>query len=205
MPVIVLGGIYGGMFTPTEAAVVAVVYGLIIGIFVYKQIAFINLKEIFHSTVLTTSSIGLIIATASFFSLWLTLERVPHSLAEGFQNANFTPLITILLINLFLLFLGCFMDAPSATIITVPILLPLVKAIGMDPVHFGIIMIVNLSIGGLTPPLGVQLFIAAQVGKTKFEHLLRPVLPFIFIMIVDLLIITFLPQISSGIASTIIK
>ncbi len=204
MPFIVLGGIYGGIFTPTEAAVIAVVYGFIISAFVYKEISFHDIRMILHSTVITTSVIGLIIASASFFSLWLTLERVPHSLAEAFNNVNFSPLVTILIINLFLLILGTFMDAPSATIITVPILLPLVKAIGIDPVHFGIIMVVNLSIGGLTPPLGVQLFIAAQVGKTKFESLLKPVLPFILILIIDLLLITFLPQISSGISSSFI-
>lgn len=205
MPIIVLGGIYGGFFTATEAAVVAVVYGLIISAFVYKEISFRDMKMILHSTVVTTSVIGLIMAAASFFSLWLTLERIPHTIAEGFNNANFSPLITILIINLFLLILGCFMDAPSATIITVPILLPLVKAIGLDPVHFGIIMVVNLSIGGLTPPLGVQLFVAAQVGKTKFESLLKPVLPFILILIVDLLLISFLPQISSGISSSFLQ
>ena len=200
MPIIVLGGIYGGYFTPTEAAVIAVVYGLIIGKFVYKEINFAILKEILQSTVVTTASIGLIMATSAYFSIWLVLERIPHSLAEWFANVNLSPIVTILLINLFLLLLGTFMEAPAATIITVPILLPLVTGMGMDPIHFGIIMLVNLSIGGLTPPVGLLLFVVAKIGNTKFERLLKPGIPFFIILIVDLILITFLPQITVGIS-----
>ncbi|WP_144548453.1 TRAP transporter large permease [Bacillus sp. X1(2014)] len=200
MPIIVLGGIYGGYFTPTEAAVIAVVYGLIIGKFIYKEINFAVLKEILQSTVVTTASIGLIMATSAYFSIWLVLERIPHSLAEWFANANLSPIVTILLINLFLLLLGTFMEAPAATIITVPILLPLVTGMGVDPIHFGIIMLVNLSIGGLTPPVGLLLFVAAKIGNTKFERLLKPGIPFFIILIVDLILITFLPQITVGIS-----
>lgn len=200
MPVIILGGIYGGWFTPTEAAVVAVVYGFIVGIFVYKKITFPVFKDILRSTVRTTSAVGLIIATASFFGVWLTLERLPHTIAETFNNANLSILVTIIIINIFLIILGTFMDASAALIISTPILVPVVTAMGMDPVHFGIIMILNLGIGLLTPPLGVGLFIAAKVGNTKFEAILKPVIPFIIILIVDVAIVTLFPQISSGVA-----
>jgi len=169
-------------------------------VFVYKQINFTVMKKILHSTVLTTSTIGFIIAAASFFGMWLTLERVPYTIAEAFQSSGFTPFFTMILITLFLLLLGCFMDATAALIITTPILFPIAVDMGFDPVHFGIIMIVNLSIGYLTPPLGVGLFVAAKVGGTRFESLIKPVLPFVFILIIDVILIILLPQISSGIA-----
>lgn len=203
MPIIILGGIYGGFFTPTEAAAVAVVYGLIIGIFVYKQITFTSLKRILLSTVLTTSALGIIIATASFFGLWLTLERVPHGIATSISEANLSPFLTILIINIFLLILGTFMDASAGLIISTPILVPIAQVAGMDPVQFGIMMIVNLGIGLLTPPLGVGLYIAAKIGHTKFEKLIRPAILFIIVMIVDVAIIALFPQITSGFANLI--
>ncbi|WP_158736826.1 TRAP transporter large permease [Alteribacillus sp. YIM 98480] len=201
MPVIILGGIYGGIFTPTEASAIAVVYGFIVGKFVYKQITFGTMKKIFLSTVLTTSALGLIIATASFFGMWLTIERVPHEIATAISEANLSPLVTVILINVFLLFLGTFMDASAALIISTPILLPIVTSIGMDPIHFGIMMVVNLGIGLLTPPLGVGLFIASKVGDVKYEKLIKPALPFIIILIVDVILIALFPQISVGLTN----
>lgn len=201
MPVIILGGIYSGLFTPTEASAVAVVYGFLVGVFIYKEITFPVMMQILRSTVLVTSSIGLIIGVSSFFGIYLTLSRLPQMIAETFSNASLSPFVTIVIINLFLLVLGTFMDAAAATIITVPILLPLVTFAGIDPVHFGIILIVNLGIGTLTPPLGVLLFVAAKVGETKYEALIKPAIPFILILIVDLIILTALPQLSSGFAA----
>ncbi|MFD1708937.1 TRAP transporter large permease [Siminovitchia sediminis] len=200
MPVIILGGIYGGIFTPTEAAAVAVAYGFIVGTFVYKEINLSILRKILISTVLTTSSLCLIIATASFFGMFLILDRVPQNLAAAIESANLGPVAAMLLINLLLLLLGTFMDAAAALIITTPILLPVAVNLGFDPIHFGIILIVNLSIGVLTPPLGVNLFVASKVANTTFEGAVRKVIPFILIMIVDLILIIFLPQISSGFA-----
>ncbi|CAM5218195.1 C4-dicarboxylate transporter DctM subunit OS=Ureibacillus acetophenoni OX=614649 GN=SAMN05877842_109135 PE=4 SV=1 [Ureibacillus acetophenoni] len=205
MPVIILGGIYGGFFTPTEAAAVAVIYGFIIGLFVYKQINFESIKKILLSTVLTTSALGIIIATASFFGLWLTLERVPHNIATAISEADLSPIVTIIIINIFLLILGTFMDATAGLIISTPILVPIAEAAGMDPVQFGIMMIVNLGIGLLTPPLGVGLYIAAKIGNTKFEKLIKPALWFILVMIIDVAIIAIFPQITSGFASYVSK
>lgn len=201
MPIIILGGIYSGIFTPTESAAIAVVYGFLVGVFIYKQITFTVLKKILFSTVITSSTIGLIMATASFFSIWLTLERVPHVIAETLQSANFSPLLTILLINLFLLFLGTLMESNAAMLISTPILVPIAISIGMDPIHFGIVMLLNLTIGILTPPVGMGLFVASKIGNVNFESLIKPSLPFIFILIIDLLIITLFPQLSIGFAN----
>ncbi len=198
MPVIILGGIYGGIFTPTEASVIAVVYGFVIGVFIYKKITFAVFKKILLSTVLTTSSIGLIIATASYFGMLVTLERVPHNIAETLSDVNLSPFAILILICVFLLLLGTFMDGMAALIIATPILFPVAIGIGVDPVHFGVLMVVNLSVGLLTPPLGVGLFVAAKIGKVKFESILKPILPFILILILDIIIITLLPQISVG-------
>jgi C4-dicarboxylate transporter DctM subunit len=200
MPVLILGGIYGGFFTPTEASVVAVVYGFIIGIFVYKKITFSVLKEILHSTVVVVSSLSMIIASASFFGLWLTMERIPHELGTFITNSNLSPFFVMALIIILLLAVGTFMDEISAIIILTPILLPVVTAIGFDPVHFGVIMVINLAIGLLTPPVGLSLFVAAKVGNVNHEALIKPVLPFIFILIVDVILLVLLPQISVGIS-----
>lgn len=201
MPIIILGGIYGGIFTPTEASVVAVFYGFIVGVFVYKKITFSVFKEILLSTVITVSSISLIVASASFFGLWLTLERIPHTLGEMFTATSLPPALIITIIIVFLILIGTFMDEMSSIIILTPILLPVVTAIGMDPVQFGVIMIVNLAIGLLSPPVGLSLFVAAKVGNINHEALLKPIIPFILILIVDIILIVIFPQISVGIAN----
>ena len=203
MPVIILGGIYGGIFTPTEASVVAVVYGFLVGIFVYKQITWNVMKKILRSTVLTTSALGLIIATATYFGNWLTLAQVPQAIAALFQEANLGPIVTLMLINLFLLLVGTFMDSSAALIIATPILVPVAAAMGFDLIHFGIIMIVNLAVGLLTPPLGVSLVVAAKVGNTSFESLLRPTMTFLIVLIIDIVLLTVLPQLSIGFANLI--
>ncbi|MFC2949702.1 TRAP transporter large permease [Virgibacillus sediminis] len=201
MPVIILGGIYGGFFTATEASVVAVVYGLLIGIFVYRKITLPVFKEILLSTVLTVSALSLIIASASFFGLWLTVERVPHMMGEYITSANLPAFAIFLMIVAVLLVVGMFMEALSAIIILTPILLPIVTTLGMDPVQFGIIMVVTLSIGLITPPIGMNLFVAAKVGSTGYESLIRPAVPFIAILILDVIIFILFPQISAGIAA----
>lgn len=196
MPVIILGGIYGGFFTPTEASVVAVVYGFIIGVFVYKQINLQTLREMLVSSVVTTSVILFIIGSASIFGMVLTREQVPQSIATLLSESNLSPIIILLLVNLLLLVVGTFMETIAAIIILTPILLPVVMQIGIDPIHFGIIMTANLAIGLITPPVGVSLFVGARVGNTKFEPLVRAVIPFMLMMIVSIVIITFIPQLS---------
>lgn len=196
MPVIILGGIYGGFFTPTEASVVAVVYGFIVGVFVYKQINLKTLREMLVSSVVTTSVILFIIASASIFGMVLTREKVPQSIVTLLSESNLSPVVILLLVNLLLLIVGTFMETIAAIIILTSILLPVVTQIGIDPIHFGIIMTANLAIGLITPPVGVSLFVGARVGNTKFEPLVRAVVPFMLMMIVSVIIITFIPQLS---------
>ncbi|EGA89271.1 C4-dicarboxylate transport system (permease large protein) [Planococcus donghaensis MPA1U2] len=196
MPVIILGGIYGGIFTPTEAAVVAVVYGLFVGIFIYREIKLTDLARIFSSSVIVTSVIMFIIAGASVFGYYLTRQRIPAELTELMLSVTDNWIIALLILNLLLLICGVFLETSAAIIILTPILVPIANALGIDLVHFGIIMIVNLGIGFITPPVGVNLFVAANIAGTKFESLLKAIVPFILVMIVDVLIISFIPAIT---------
>ena len=196
MPVIILGGIYGGIFTPTEAAVVAVVYGLFVGIFIYREIKLADLARIFSSSVVVTAVIMFIIAGASVFGYYLTRQRIPAELTELMLSVTDNWIIALLIINLLLLICGIFLETSAAIIILTPILVPIASALGIDLVHFGIIMIVNLGIGFITPPVGVNLFVAANIAGTKFESLLKAIVPFVLIMIIDVLIISFIPGIS---------
>lgn len=196
MPVIILGGIYGGIFTPTEAAVVAVVYGLIVGIFIYQEIKLADLTRIFSSSVVVTAVIMFIIAGASVFGYYLTRQRIPAELTELMLSVTDNWIIALLIINLLLLICGVFLETSAAVIILTPILVPIASALGIDLVHFGIIMIVNLGIGFITPPVGVNLFVAANIAGTKFESLVKAIIPFIIVMVVDVLIISFIPGIS---------
>ncbi|WP_199434756.1 TRAP transporter large permease [Qaidamihabitans albus] len=196
MPLIVLGGIYGGVFTPTEAAAVAALYGFLVSAVVYRQLTWRRIGEILNSTVVVTGALLFIIAVASFFSIWLTLQRVPYSIAQAFESSPLSGAVTLLLMLVFFLVVGMFMEASAALIISTPILLPVAVAMGMDPVHFGVFMIAALSIGMLTPPLGVGLFVAAQVGQTSFTSVVRPALPLIVMMIVGVVAILFIPPLS---------
>jgi C4-dicarboxylate transporter, DctM subunit len=198
MPIIILGGIYGGYFTPTEASVIAVVYGLLVGTFVYRQISWKVLKQILLETVTVVSALSFIIATASFFGFYLTIEQVPQQIGSLITNANIAPIVVVLLIVALLMVVGMFMDEISAIIILTPILLPVVVAIGMDPIHFGVIMVINLAIGLLTPPVGLSMFVAAKVANIEHDKLVKPLLPFIFILVIDVLILYLIPEISLG-------
>lgn len=201
MPLIILGGIYSGKFTPTEASVIAVVYGFLIGKFVYKKITMEVMKKIILDTVVVVSSLSVIIASASFFGFYITIERIPHELALIISEMNLQPIVVMMVIIVFLLFVGMFIDEISAIIILTPILVPIVTAVGIDPVHFGLLMIVNLTIGLLTPPVGLSLFVAAKVGNLLPEKLIKQLIPFIIIMVLDVIILYFLPQLSIGVVN----
>lgn len=201
MPVIILGGIYGGIFTPTEAAVVAVFYAFFVGFFVYKELNLKNLMGIFTKSALTTSIIMIIIANAGVLGWILTRERVPQLVAESFLQFTESPILFLILINVLLLFIGMVFETSAAIIILAPILAPIAVMVGIDPVHFGIIMVVNLAIGMVTPPVGVNLFVAAPIADTSLERLSRAVLPFFLILIVNVLVISFVPSISTFLPS----
>ena len=197
MPVIILGGIYGGVFTPTEAAVVAVVYGFIVGKFVYRELSFGRMKDILVNTAMGTAMIFFIIATSSVFSWILTAQQVPQEVAKAILSVSKNPVVILLMVNLLLLFLGTFMETVASIIIVVPVLLPVMTQIGVDPLHFGIVLVVNLAIGMVTPPLGVCLFVGCSIAGIKLEAISKAALPFIIVMIVDVLLLTYLPWIST--------
>ena len=196
VPVIILGGIYGGVFTPTEAAAVAVAYGFIVGVFVYKDLSIKDVPKVVMDAGLTTATILVIIGTATTFGRILTLERVPQSLVEVISNFSTNPYVIMLLINILLLIVGCFMETLAAIIILAPILLPVAMAVGIDPVHFGIIMVVNLAIGFITPPLGVNLFVTCGISKMSIEEVSRSVVPWFFVMLTALVLLVLFPQLS---------
>ena len=197
VPVIILGGIYGGIFTPTEAAAVAVAYGLIVGLFVYRDLKAKDLYRIFGSAALTTATIMVILGTATTFGRILTLERIPTMIADFFESVAKGPIMLMILINILLLIVGCFMETNAAIIILAPIFLPIVESMGINPVHFGIVMVVNLAIGFVTPPLGVNLFVACNVANAKLEEICKGILPILGVMIVDLLLITYVEPLST--------
>ena len=197
VPVIILGGIYGGIFTPTEAAAVAVAYGLIVGLFVYRDLKAKDLYRIFGSAALTTATIMVILGTATTFGRILTLERIPTMIADFFESVAKGPIMLMIRINILLLIVGCFMETNAAIIILAPIFLPIVESMGINPVHFGIVMVVNLAIGFVTPPLGVNLFVACNVANAKLEEICKGILPILGVMIVDLLLITYVEPLST--------
>ena len=196
MPVIILGGIYGGVFTPTEAAAIAVVYGFIVALFIYKEIKLKDIGDIVLKSALMTSVILVIIGTSAGFGRILALERIPQFITNVIVNFSSSKIVVLLLLNLLLLFVGTFMETLAAVIILTPILLPVVTSFGMSPVHFGVMMVINLAIGFVTPPLGANLFVTTQIMDITFEEIARAIVPFILTMVIALLFITFIPIIS---------
>lgn len=195
-PVIILGGIYGGIFTPTEAAAVSVIYSLIIGLFVHKELNFKQMLDVTKRACETTATILVVIGCATGFSKVLTLGRIPTTVATLLTTMTDSKVLILLLINLLLLLVGCFMETVCAIMILAPILFPVVTALGVDPVHFGIIMVTNLAIGFITPPLGVNLFVASRVGETTLDVVIKGIIPFLVLMIATLMLITYVPAIS---------
>ncbi|MCX2696480.1 TRAP transporter large permease [Ochrobactrum chromiisoli] len=196
VPVIILGGIYGGIFTPTEAAAVGVIYGFVVGTFVYKELSLKDLYKIFAGSGLTSASIMLIVGTATIFGRALAIEGVPVMLANTISSMVDQAWLLLLAINVILLIVGTFMETIAAIIILTPILLPLVTALGVSAEHFGIVMIVNLAIGMITPPVGVNLFVASRVSGLSLETVVKGAITPMIVMIGVLMIITYVPALS---------
>lgn len=194
MPIVVLGGIIGGIVTPTEAAVIAVVYALILGIFIYRELRFKEIYGIFVRSMLNATLVLFIISVASVFSWIITRELIPQRVATLLGALSSNPWIILLIINIILLIIGTFLDIGSALIIFVPVLMPVINSLGIDPVFFGVIMVVNLAIGMVTPPLGVCLFVACSIAKIDLETISRDLWPFLAGMIAVLLLITYVPS-----------
>lgn len=195
-PVIILGGIYGGIFTPTEAAAVSCVYTFVIGKFVYKELDMKKLIDCLKDTVLLAGATSFMIGLSSGFAFLLTMKQVPNTVAEALLSVSDNKIVILLIINVFLLIIGCFIDNISSCTILAPILLPVVVALGVDPIHFGIIMTMNLAIGSITPPYGANLFIASAVGNTPMESIIKRVWPLILTITVVLILTTFIPGLS---------
>ena len=196
MPVIILGGIFGGIFTATEAAVVAVAYALFLGVVVYRELPLRALPRIFASAAVTSSVVMIIVAFAAMFAFALHLLRAPQQIGQLLTTITENPIYFLLLVNLFLLVVGMFMETFAAIVILGPILSPIAASYGIDPVHFGLIMIVNLAVGMVTPPVGVNLFIACGIARISMEQLMRPLAVFLVVLIANLMIITYVPGLS---------
>ncbi len=196
MPVIILGGIYGGVFTPTEASAVAVVYALVVGVFVYRRLDLKTLSHTFHRSVISTAVIMFIIANAGVFGFLLNRAGVPQALGD-LLGSFFSDKYTFLLgMNLALFLIGMFIETSASIVVLAPLLLPVAMQFGVDPAHFGVIMVVNLALGMVTPPFGVNLFAACTVAQLPLERMIRSLVPFVLVTFGCLIIITYVPQLS---------
>jgi C4-dicarboxylate transporter DctM subunit len=196
LPVLILGGIYSGVFTPVEASVCAVAYALVVSVVVYRELTWASLMEAFDGAIKLGGALMIIVACSTVFATVVTLERIPQDVLETFGGVTESAIVMLLLICAFLIVIGTFMETISAIIILAPILVPLVKSFGVDPVHFGIILIVTIEIAFLTPPLGVNLFVASQIANIRFERVALAILPFVVTLIASMLIVIFVPQLS---------
>ena len=196
MPVIILGGIYGGVFTPTEASAVAVIYALFVGMVVYREIRLSDLLPIFRKSTLSSSVIMFIIANAGLFAYLITRAGVPDAIGVFLKDVLQSPMLFLLGVNAALFIIGMFIETSAAIIVLAPILAPVAVHFGIDPVHFGIVMVVNLALGMITPPFGVNLFAACTVAKISLDRIVTQLLPFVAVVLTCLMIITYVPQIS---------
>jgi C4-dicarboxylate transporter DctM subunit len=195
-PVVILGGIYTGVFTPTEAAGVAGIYGILVTRFIYRDISWTRLWEFSVNSVFLTAQIMIIVAASGVFSWLLTISGVPQTLVGFIRGLDLAPWTMLLAVNAFLLVVGCLIDPTSATLILTPLLVPIARDAGLDLIHFGIILTVNLSIGMFTPPFGLNIFISQALFKAPMARIAAGLVPFIWIQIVALVIITYVPHLS---------
>lgn len=196
MVVLILFGILGGVFTPTEASVVAVVYALLVGLFVYRELKPRDIPRIVIESVRMTTSVMILVGLARLFAWIITTERIPQLVAQGILNISTNPYVVILLINAILLFVGCFMETVAALVIFVPVLLPVALKIGMDPIHFAVMVVLNLIIGLTTPPVGVCLFVAANIARIPLGTLVKAMVPFLLVLLAVLFLVSYVPAVS---------
>ncbi|MBD5642278.1 MAG: TRAP transporter large permease [Desulfovibrio sp.] len=195
MPVIILGGIYSGLFTPTEAAAVAAVYGGLVGFFIYRELHFRDLSRTLLNAAYNTTMIMFVVGAANLFGWILTNAQVPHMLAESFTNLTSSPLVFLMLVNLLLLFIGTLINASAAIVILTPILLPVALGLGIDPVFFGVLMVINLAIGCITPPVGLDLFVVSSITGISIDKVTARVIPYLLVLLGVLVIFTWFPSI----------
>lgn len=196
MPVIILGGIYGGIFTPTEASAVAVFYALVVGVVIYREIKLRDLYVILRKSVLSSAVIMFIIANAGLFAFLITRAGVPDAIGHWLQEVLKSPTMFLLGVNAALFVIGMFIETSAAIIVLAPILAPVAVHFGVDPVHFGLIMVVNLALGMITPPFGVNLFAACTVARISLDRIVKYLIPFVLVILACLMVITYVPWIS---------
>jgi C4-dicarboxylate transporter DctM subunit len=196
LPLFVLGGIYGGIFTPTEAAAMAVLYAVLLAVFVYRELTFKDLGSVLLGSARTSAMVMFIIANGILFTFVLTSERIPGQVADGLLGLELNKWAFLLVVNLMLLVVGCFMETSSAILIIAPILLPIALELGVDPIHLGIIMIMNLEIGMITPPLGLNLFVASGLTGMSVLQVARAAIPSAIVLLFALFVVTYVPAIS---------
>jgi tripartite ATP-independent transporter DctM subunit len=194
MPLIILVGIFGGVFTATEAAAVATVYAFLLGKFVYRELEWKQLPQVIYRAGLSTAMILIIVGVANLVGYIMAVERIPHLVADLFLGFTTNKHVMLLLINILLLLVGCFIDGASALIIFTPVLLPLITKLGIDPVFFGVMITVNLMIGTITPPVGLCLYVSCGIADVRLEQISRTILPFLLIEIAVLFLITYVPD-----------
>ncbi len=194
-PVILIGGMLSGIFTPTEAAIVCVVYAFILTVIIYREVSMKQVAQAILTTAKESACIVFIICASNLYGYLLTRARIPQTLVTLISGVTSSPLVVLLLINVLFLIIGCFMDCNAAIMVMTPALMPLVNAFGIDPIHFGLIMVLNLMIGLLTPPVGMCLYTTARVAKIPLDHMIKAVTPFYIPLLLTLLLITIFPQI----------
>ncbi|MCZ4313100.1 TRAP transporter large permease [Comamonadaceae bacterium G21597-S1] len=196
MPVIILGGIYGGIFTPTEASAVAVFYALLVGGVIYREISLADLARILKKSVMSSAVIMFIIANAGLFAFLITRAGVPDAIGHWLEEVLRSPAMFLLGINVALFFIGMFIETSAAILVLAPILVPVAVHFGIDPIHFGLIMVVNLALGMITPPFGVNLFAACTVARISLDRIIVHLIPFVLVILACLMIITYVPSVS---------
>ncbi|KKC34005.1 TRAP transporter large permease [Devosia psychrophila] len=195
MPVVLMYGIYGGITTPTEAAAVAAFYALIVSVVVYRSVRFPDLYEALLTSAKTTASIGMLIAGALVFNYVVTVENIPHSLSGVLLAWDLNPITFLICVNILLLVLGCVLEGTTILLVIVPVLIPTAQALGIDPVHFGVVVVVNIMLGLITPPYGLLLFIMTRISGAPMKAIVADVMPFLFGLILALIIFTFVPDV----------
>ncbi|NLZ53446.1 MAG: TRAP transporter large permease [Thermoanaerobacteraceae bacterium] len=205
MPAIILGGIYGGIFTPTEAAAVAVVYGILVGLFVYRELEWREIPEILFRSAVGTAVIMFLIACANFFGWFLVREMIPQRIAAGMLGITQNPYLILLLVNIILLILGTFLNTTAAVTLVTPILLPIITKVGIDPLFMGIVMIVNLAVGMITPPVGLCMFVACNIAKISLDELTKAIMPFLIVLIICILVVTYVPGVAMFLPNLLMK
>jgi C4-dicarboxylate transporter DctM subunit len=196
MPVIILGGIFAGYFTATESAAVAVIYGIGVALLYYKELTWQDIPKILVESAVTTGIVGLLLGMAAVFGWVLTTLQVPLKLANFILSVSSSLWIFIVLVNLLLLVAGCFLNATAILVVVVPILIPMAERFGMDLVHFGIMVIANLGVGYVTPPVGTCLYVACSISKEPLERVIRPLVPLLLVMVGMLAVVAFVPELT---------